>query len=139
MQRWSAEHRGFAVETYLKTNEFVVLTQPIFRQHFNIYLNDIAPSRIIVSEFETSAKQRVLRKEHILEDSLLLELLRTSNEGFRLLSEALGDRQSEMPLALRMSDRTVGPMLHQDLNFHPYKMVMVEALNDQDTKSKNGL
>jgi len=30
-----------------------------------------------------------------------------------------------------MSDRTVRRILHEDLNFHPYKMVMVQALNDQ--------
>jgi hypothetical protein len=24
-------------------------------------------------------------------------------------------------------------ILHEDLNFHPYKMVMVQAINDQDT------
>ena len=25
-------------------------------------------------------------------------------------------------------------MLHEDLNFHPYKMVMVQAINDQIEK-----
>jgi hypothetical protein len=32
-----------------------------------------------------------------------------------------------------MSDGMVRRMLHKDLNFHPYKMVMVQAINDQDT------
>jgi hypothetical protein len=32
-----------------------------------------------------------------------------------------------------MSDRTVRRILHGDLDFHPYKMVMVQAINDQDT------
>ena len=31
-----------------------------------------------------------------------------------------------------MSDRTVRRILHEDLNFHPYKMVMLQAINYQD-------
>jgi hypothetical protein len=36
MERWSLEHRAFAVETYLKNNDFVVVTQRIFRRHFYV-------------------------------------------------------------------------------------------------------
>jgi hypothetical protein len=36
MERWSVEHRAFAVETYFKNNDSVV-TQLIFRRHFNIH------------------------------------------------------------------------------------------------------
>ena len=39
MERWSVEHRAFAVETYFK-NKDSVLTQRIFRQHFNIHRNE---------------------------------------------------------------------------------------------------
>jgi hypothetical protein len=39
MEHWSVEHRAFAVETYFKNNDFV-LTQWIFRQHFNIHPNE---------------------------------------------------------------------------------------------------
>jgi hypothetical protein len=35
-----------------------------------------------------------------------------------------------------MSDRTVRRILHEDLNFHPYKMVMVQAINDQNTANR---
>ena len=48
MERWSVEHWAFAVETYLKNNDSVVLTQRIFRRHFNIRRNDSIPSRNIV-------------------------------------------------------------------------------------------
>ena len=34
--------------------------------------------------------------------------------------------------ALRLSDTTVRRILHQDLNFHPYKLLIVEELNQQD-------
>ena len=40
MERWSVEHRAFAVETYFKNNDSVVVTQRIFRRHYNIHRND---------------------------------------------------------------------------------------------------
>jgi len=39
MERWSVEHRDFAVETIFKNNDSV-LTQRIFRRHFNIHRNE---------------------------------------------------------------------------------------------------
>jgi len=39
MERWSVQHRAFAVETYLKNNDSL-LTQRIFRRHFNIHRNE---------------------------------------------------------------------------------------------------
>jgi hypothetical protein len=38
MERWSVEHRAFAVETYKKNNDSI-LTQRIFCWHFNIHRN----------------------------------------------------------------------------------------------------
>ena len=38
-----------------------------------------------------------------------------------------------------MSDGTVRRILHEDLNFHPYKMVMVQAINDQDTANRKSV
>ena len=40
MERWSVKHRVFAVETILKNNDSVVVTQRIFRRHFSIYRNE---------------------------------------------------------------------------------------------------
>jgi hypothetical protein len=45
MEHWSVEHQAFAVETYFKNNNFVVVTQLIFHRHFNIHQNDSVPSR----------------------------------------------------------------------------------------------
>jgi hypothetical protein len=38
MKRWSVDHWTFAVKTYFKNNDSV-LTQKIFRRHFNIHRN----------------------------------------------------------------------------------------------------
>ena len=45
MERWSVQHRAFAVETYFQNKDSVVVTQRIFRRHFNIHRNDSVPSR----------------------------------------------------------------------------------------------
>jgi transposase len=45
MERCSVEHQAFAVEMYFKNSDSVVVTQRIFRQHFNIHQNDSAASR----------------------------------------------------------------------------------------------
>ena len=39
-------------------------------------------------------------------------------------------------IALRMYDVTVRRILHEDLNFHPYKMVMFQAINEKDTVNR---
>jgi hypothetical protein len=45
MECWSVEHWAFTVEKYFKNNDSVVVSQQIFRQHFNIHQNDSVPSR----------------------------------------------------------------------------------------------
>jgi len=40
MERWSVEHLVFAVETIFKKNDSLVVTQLIFRLHFNIHRNE---------------------------------------------------------------------------------------------------
>jgi hypothetical protein len=48
--------------------------------------------------WETSEKKKKTKKVNLQEESLHLELLITSNECVRLLSEVLGDQPAEMPL-----------------------------------------
>jgi hypothetical protein len=40
MERWSVEHRVFALKTIFKNNNSVVVTQFIFCRHFHIHRND---------------------------------------------------------------------------------------------------
>ena len=49
MERWSVEHRAFAVETIFKNDDFVVVTQLIFRWHFNIHGNEMSLVAILLS------------------------------------------------------------------------------------------
>jgi hypothetical protein len=45
MERWSVDHRVFAVETIFKNNDSVVVTQLTFRRHFNIHRNECPCSK----------------------------------------------------------------------------------------------
>jgi len=100
MERWSVEHRAFAVEMYFKNNDSVVLTQRIFRRPFNIHWKDSVPSRNTVLLWVRNFRERAYTaEENLQEESLHLELPRTSNECVRFLSAILGDhQQAEMPL-----------------------------------------
>ena len=73
------------------------------------------------------------KKENLPEENLHLELLRTSNECIRFFVRSPRRSASRNVIALRMSDRMVRQILREDLNFPPYKIVMVQAINDQDT------
>jgi hypothetical protein len=99
MKLWSAEHRAYTVETYFKNNDSVIVTQLIFHWHSNIHWNNSALVAILYyCGGETSEKQRLPQKENLQDDSLHLELLRTSNKCVRLSSEVLSDQQAEMTM-----------------------------------------
>jgi hypothetical protein len=99
MERWSVEHRAFAVETYFKNNDSVVLTQRIFRRNFNINRNDSVPSRNILllwvrnfKETESAAKIKPPGREPSFRTPENIEQLRQA------FVRILGDQQAEMPL-----------------------------------------
>jgi hypothetical protein len=127
MQRWSLQHRAFAVETYLKNNDSVV-TQRIIRCHFNIHRNDSVPSRNIVLLWVRNCRETayaVKRKHPGREPSPRTpENIEKVRQAFVRIP-----RQSAVSnvIALRMSDRTVRRILHWDLNFHPYRHYIQEV------------
>jgi hypothetical protein len=135
MDRWSAEYRTFAEKTYFRNNDSVV-TQRIFRRRFNIRRNYSFPSRNTLLLWVRNFIETALpAKENREEGSLLLELL--SIERLRQAVVRSPQRSaSRKTLASRMSDCTVRRILHRDLNFYPYKMFMVQVLNDQDTVNR---
>jgi hypothetical protein len=43
MDLWSAEHRAFTVETYLKNNESPIIMQRIFHRHLGLERHEEVP------------------------------------------------------------------------------------------------
>ena len=137
MERWSVQHRAFAVETCFKNNDSVVVTQRIFHRHFNIHRNDSVPSRNIAllwvrncRKTASAAKTKPLGRQPSLRTAENIERVR---QAF-----VRNPRQSASRniISLRMSDCMVGRILHEDLNIHPYKMVMFEAINNIDNVNR---
>jgi len=134
MECWSVEHQAFVVEMYFKNNNPVVATHQIFHRHFNIHQNNTVASHNTVLLWVRNFRKKASatkRKPPGRQPSL------STPENIERVRQAFvrSPRQSASrnAIALRMSDRTVHRILHEDLNFHPYKMVMVQAINDQDT------
>jgi len=123
-------HRAFAVQT---------VTQRIFH-HFSIHWNDSVRSRNTVllwvrnfREAASAAKRKPPGREPSLRTPENIERVR---QAFVRSPRQSASRNA---IALRMSDRTVRRILNEDLNFHPYKMVMVQAINYQDIVNRKTL
>ena len=93
MERWSVQHRAFAVEKYFKNNDSV-LTQRIFRQHFNIHRNECPQSQFFFlwgylksKVYEKKPRTTVDLKQNIREEvaaispNMLQQVMQNFQEG----------------------------------------------------------
>ena len=118
----------------------MVVTQQIFRRHFNIHRKDSVPSRNTVllwvrifRETASAAKRNPPGRQPSLRTPENMERLR---QAFVRSPQRIASRNA---IALGMSDRTVRRILCGDFNYHPYKMVMVQAMNDQGIVNRKTL
>ena len=132
MEQWSPQHRAFVVETFFKNGESVIVTQRKFRLHFNVPRHGRIPSRntilLWMHNFCTTAsatKKHSVSKRTVRTPENVEAMQNTVDQSPRRFAV----RHAE---ALRLSDTTVRRILHQDLNFHPYKLMIVQELNEQD-------
>lgn len=133
MEVWTAEHRAFVIETFFKNGDSVVKTQRVFRFQFNVGRHGAVPSRNTilrwVRNFRLTASackkkppgqvRSVRTPENI--ERVRVAVTRSPHRSAR--------RQAT---ALRLSDRSVRRILHLDLRFHPYKLMIVQKLNEGD-------
>lgn len=132
MLRWTSEQRVFAVKAYYKNADSVVGAQRALRREFDLSPRDPVPSanaiNIWVRNFEATASTTKKRGGSV-------KTARTP-ENVNRVRDALArsPRKSAMrhSLELGLSDRTVRRILKSDLNFHPYKIQVVQALQPQD-------
>jgi len=134
MELCGPQHRAFVVETFFfKNGESVTVTHRQFRLHFNVSLHGRIPSRntilLWVHNFRTTAsatKKKQGGSARTVRTPENVEAVRNAVEQNPRRSAV---RHAQ---ALRLSDITVRRILHQDLNFHPYKLMLVQELNRQD-------
>lgn len=133
MEQWSSEHRAFVVETYFKSGDSVVVTQRQFRRHFHVGSRGQVPSRntikLWVKNFRstgTTLKQKPGGRARSVRTPENVERVR---QAVLTSPHRPARRQAA---ALRMSDRSVRRILHEELHFHPYKIAIVQQLKPHD-------
>lgn len=135
--QWLAQHRSYVIETFFKNNDSIISTQRLFRVHFNVGRHGAVPSRNTILKWvgnfrntasamkiKPSGRPRTVRTQENIE-TVRRSVLQSPNRSAR--------RQS---LVLAMSNSSLRRILHLDLNFHPYKIVMVQTLNERDFASR---
>lgn len=129
---WSREQRAFAVECYFSNNRSIVATQRAFRARFGIPSHRLVPGRNSILSWVTSFREcgsvAKLRPGHPRTartpenvDRVRQSILRSPRRSARKHAAALG-----------LSDATVRRILHDDLQFHPYKLAVVQELTERD-------
>ena len=132
MELWTAHHRAFVVEAYFKNGDSAVTTRRLFRRHFNIPRHGSVPCRNAIKEWiqnfreNVSALKRkprgriptVRTPENV--DKVRMATMKSSRLSVRRHSAAIS-----------LSNRSLRRILHKDLNFHPYKIAIVQELNDR--------
>ena len=136
MEQWTKQHCAFVAEAYFKNGDWAITTR-LFHRHFNIPRHDRVPCRNTIKEWvqnfreNASALKRkpqgriptVRTPQNV--DNVRMAIVKSPRHSVRRHSTATG-----------LSDRSVWRILHKDLNFHPYKTVIVQELNNRDMANR---
>jgi len=133
MEQWGPQDRAFVVETFFKNGESVNVTQRKFRLHFNVARQGRIPSRntilLWVHNFRTTASATKKKQRGSARTVRTPENFEAVRNAVEQSPRRSAERHAQ---ALGLSDTTVRRILHQDLNFYPYKLMLVRELNQQD-------
>ncbi|KAL4720184.1 hypothetical protein ACJJTC_014405 [Scirpophaga incertulas] len=133
MSHWSGAHRSFAVEQYLKNGESLVRAHRTFCTHFNIRRLSDGPSTQLIWSWVQRFRQEgttlnrappgpstsVATPERVSE--VQNEIIRNPRKSIRKIAASTGIKKS-----------TVQVILKKKLRLHPYKMQIVQGLNERD-------
>ena len=130
---WSSEHPAFVGETYFKCGDSVIAAQHQFRTHFGVGRHRRAPHR----------KTILLSIRNFRQTSSALKLKSPGKPGSVLTPETIAAVKyvftkspqrsaAKHALVLGVSDCSVRRILHLDLKFHPYKIMMVQEIQERD-------
>ena len=137
MEQWIAQHRAFVVEAYFKNGDSAVTKQRLFLRPFNIPRHGRVPYRNTIKEWvqnfweNASALKRkprgriptVRTPENL--DKVRMAKVKRVRRSVRRQCDATG-----------LSDRSARRILQNDLNFHPYKIAIVQELSDCDMANR---
>lgn len=136
IMRWRSEHRAFSVEAYFSNQFSVIAVQRAFRNRFNVAPAGRVPDRKCIVSWVTmfretgSVMPRKPRVPRLIRTPENIEAVRASV----LRSPRRSARRHAS--ALRLSDRSVRRILHDDLHYHPYKLAIVQELSERNFNSR---
>ncbi|CAK9802718.1 Histone-lysine N-methyltransferase SETMAR [Anthophora quadrimaculata] len=133
MSHWSGSHRAFAVEQYLKCGESLVRARRAFCTHFDIRrIRDRPSTQLIWSRVQRFRQHGTMvnqtppgpstlaaTPEHMAQ--VRQEIMRNPRKSIRKISASTGIKKS-----------TVHVILKNKLNFHPYKVQIVQSLKENN-------
>ena len=134
---WSGEHRAFVVEQFLKNGESVIATQRSFRRHFSLSRHDPAPTGKTIHQWVSNFRQTSSALKGKSPGRP-----RTSTGSESVAAVAASIRQSprrslrKHASALHMSYSSVRRILHRSLHMHPYKIMVVQELSENDYETR---
>lgn len=133
MEPWTLDQRLYAYDSFVRNDESVTAVQRDFRRQFNIHRNASVPSRNTilrwVNNLRTSGSILKKKPPGPRRTASTPENIERVREAFVRSPRRSIQRHSA---ALAMSTSTVRRILHTDLHFHPYKIAVVQQLNEQD-------
>lgn len=131
MEQWSKQQRSFAVKAFYQSGSYTAARRR-FRLHFRINRNRPVPSvnsiKLWVQNFENIGETRnrrggsarsVRTPENI--ERVRVAMTRSPRTSARRHS-----------IGLRISNSSLRRVLKLDLHYHPYKIQVVQALNEND-------
>lgn len=137
MAQWNVDHRVFAVEHFFKNNESVVTVQRLFRQRFNVARDGPIPDRRSIQRWVTAFRttgsvlnikptgrpRTAVTPGNV--ESVRASVLQSPRRSTRRRAATLG-----------LSRRSLQRILHSELKFHPYKIMITQKLYERDYEQR---
>jgi len=125
------QHRVFAYDSFVKS-ESIIGTQRLFRRYFNIGRHGNIPSSNTILRWVTSFRARgtIMKKP-----PGPVQTARTPENVERVRAAVVRSPTRSArrhAVELGMSESTARQILHKDLAFYLYKIMIVQALNEGD-------
>ena len=133
MAHWNVECRVFAVDQFFRNSDSVVTVQRLFRRMFNVGRRGAIPDRNTIfrwaEAFRTNGSVMKRKPPGLLRSVRTPENVDTARRAVLASPRRSARRQA---LALGMSRRSLYRNLHDELKFHPYKIMIVQQLAEGD-------
>ena len=132
MESWNGAQRAFAIKSFYKNNDSYAAAQREFRKKFRIHQNSKVPSahaiKTWVNNFEETGST-VKKKGGSVKTVRTPQNTDAVRTSFEQSPRRLAVHHSKK---LGLSESSIKHILHLDLHFHPYKLQVVQKLEEGD-------